>query len=153
MSEIPSQVWHTLTVNIQGPYPTGDYILVLIDYQSCYPVIVLLKTVTTKTILNSLLKTFSLFRFPRCITSDNRPQFILADFIAFLKQYNISHLRVTPYWPAANGEVERMNRTLKKAIQCAHEEGKHWRDELHKFLLFYRTTPHTTGVAHTSSLK
>ena len=124
MSEIPSQVWHTLAVDIQGPYPTGEYILVLIDYRSRYPVIALLKTVTTKTILNSLLKTFSLFGFPSCITSDNRPQFTSVDFTAVLKKHDISHRRVTPYWPAANGEVERMNCTLKKAIQCAHEEGK-----------------------------
>ena len=55
---------------------------------------------------------------------------------------------MTPHWPSANGEVERMNQTIKHAIQCAHHEGKNWRDELQKFLLVYRTTPHTiTGAA------
>jgi hypothetical protein len=55
---------------------------------------------------------------------------------------------VTPYWPAANGEVERMNRTIKRAVQCAVVEGKRWQDAIHDFLLGYRTTPHSmTGVA------
>ena len=54
----------------------------------------------------------------------------------------------TPHWPSANGEVERMNQTLKRAAQCADAEGKNWREELHKFLLTYRTTPHCiTGVS------
>ena len=43
-----------------------------------------------------------------------------------------------------------MNRTIKHAIQCAHHEGKNWRDELQNFLLVYRTTSHTTaGTAPT----
>ena len=55
---------------------------------------------------------------------------------------------MTPHWPSANGEVERMNRTIKHAIQCAHHDGKNWRDEVQNFLLVYRTTPHTiTGAA------
>ena len=55
---------------------------------------------------------------------------------------------VTPYWPSANGEVERFNRTLGRAIKCAHVDGTNWKVELEKFLFQYRTTPHTiTGFA------
>ena len=40
-----------------------------------------------------------------------------------------------------------MNRRLKRAAQCADAEGKNWREQLRKFLLTYRTTPHNiTGV-------
>ena len=69
-------------------------------------------------------------------------------FPLYLQRYAIEHRRVTPHWPIANGEVERMNLTIKRAIQCAHKEGKNWKDELQNFLLDYRTTPHSiTGVA------
>ena len=48
----------------------------------------------------------------------------------------------------ANGEVERQNRSLLKAMRVAHSEGSDWRKELQKFLLGYRSTPHaTTGVS------
>ena len=46
------------------------------------------------------------------------------------------------------GEVERQNRTLLKSLKVAHVENKKWKDELNKFVLAYRTTPHSsTGVS------
>jgi len=33
---------------------------------------------------------------------------------------------------------------LKNLIQTSHVEGKNWKHELNKFLLAYRTIPHTT---------
>ena len=54
----------------------------------------------------------------------------------------------TPLWPRANGEVERQNRSLLKAMTVFQAEGKDWRLELNKFLLAYRSTSHTTtGVS------
>ena len=51
-----------------------------------------------------------------------------------------------PYWPQANSEVERFNRTIEKAIRAAHLEGNNWKEELDVFLMNYRSTPHcTTG--------
>ena len=53
-----------------------------------------------------------------------------------------------PRWAQANGEVERQNRTLLKAMRIAQAEGKNWRKEIRYFLRAYRTTPHsTTGVS------
>ncbi len=60
----------------------------------------------------------------------------------------IKHDKVTPYWPQANGEVERFNKPLEKAIQTAVLEGRVCRQEISCFLLQYRTTPHSkTKVA------
>ena len=59
-----------------------------------------------------------------------------------MDEYGVCHRVVTPYWPSANGEVERFNRVLRKANQTAHVEGRLWLKELDKFLLSYRTTPH-----------
>ena len=148
MSEIPKSCWHTLAVDMQGPYPTGEHILLLIDYRSRYPVATLLKTITSTTVVSSLHKVFTMFGYPKRICTDNGPQFISRQFTAYLESHAIEHRRVTPHWPSANGDVERMKRTIKHAIQCAHHEGKNWRDELQNFLLVYRTTPHTiTGAA------
>lgn len=50
--------------------------------------------------------------------------------------------------PQANGEAESFMKPLVKAGKAAKMEGKNWKDELHGFLLSYRTTPQsTTGVA------
>ena len=84
------------------------------------------------------------------ITSDNGPQFNSSEFKAYLSTHNLEHHMVTPYWPIANGEVERFNRTL--AVKCAHVQAKNWKDELDKFLLKYRSTPHSVTQCTPSNI-
>ena len=43
-----------------------------------------------------------------------------------------------------HGEVKRQNRALLESVRAAHSDGKNWREELNKFLLAYRLTPHST---------
>ena len=102
-----------------------------------------MKTVYNINIIKSLQKTFSLFDYLAKTTTDNGPQFKSSEFKAYLSTHNIEHRMVTPYWPIPSGEVERFNRALGKAIKCAHVQGKNWKDELDKFLLEYRSTPHS----------
>ncbi|MCH2405926.1 MAG: DDE-type integrase/transposase/recombinase [Nitrosopumilus sp.] len=148
MSEIPKSAWHTLAIDIQGPYPTGDFLLVIIDYRSRYPVVCQLKNITTKSITKALRKVFMTFGYPYRITTDNGSNFKSSAFCSYLQAHGIKHRIVTPYWPSANGEVERFNRVLKKQNQTAHVEGLDWREKLQEFLLYYRSTPHTvTGEA------
>ena len=52
--------------------------------------------------------------------------------------------RNTPLWARANGEVERQNRSLLKILRIAQLEKKPWQEELQRFLLAYRSTPHAT---------
>ena len=73
MSDIPKYCWHTLAADIQGPYSTGEYILLLIDYRSRYLVATLLKDVTTPTVIKSLRKIFTMFGYPKRVCTDNGP--------------------------------------------------------------------------------
>ena len=41
---------------------------------------------------------------------------------------------------------------LGKAVKTAHVEGRAWQQELYRFLLQYRTTPHTTTQVPPSEL-
>ena len=69
-------------------------------------------------------------------------------FEDFLAKHGIQHRKSSPLsWPQAKGEVERQNRTLLKSLKAAEAEGKKWKEELDKFLLAYRITPHrSTGT-------
>lgn len=72
---------------------------------------------------------------PYQITSDNGPQFKSKLFEDYLTDNCIKHRTITPLHPAANGEVERQNRS------------KDWKKEIRKYMFAYRTTSHsTTGV-------
>ena len=58
----------------------------------------------------------------------------------------ITHNRTILSWPQANGQVERINDVIKKAIQCAVIEDHNCKHELDTFLLSYVNTSHcTTG--------
>ncbi|KAL8610172.1 hypothetical protein ACOMHN_005946 [Nucella lapillus] len=103
-----------------------------------------MRTVTSQKVLRELEKIFATHGLPKSVTTDNGPQFISEDFERYMMENDINHRPVTPLWPSANGEVERQNRTLLKAMKIAQSKGQDWKEELPKFLLAYRSTPHTT---------
>jgi len=88
------------------------------------------------------MKTFTLFSYPERSITDNGKQFISDEFEAFAQTPQHYPQRVTPYWPQANGEVERFNANIGKVLRYAEAENKNLRKELDDFLLMYRSTPH-----------
>ena len=68
-----------------------------------------------------------------------------------LKNNGITHSRTIPLQSQANGQVQRINPLVKKAIQAVINEGCNWKHKLDAFLLSYRDTPHCmTGETHLS---
>ena len=131
-----------------GPLPSGEYVLVVVDYCSRYFEVDILKSVTSATIIGSLERTFCTHGLPQSLKTDNGPQFTSEEFGTFFKTNSIQHRTSTPLWPQANGEVERQNRSLFKTLKIAQAEKKDLKVEMRKFLTAYRTTPHSsTGVS------
>lgn len=145
---LPAEPWQHVCVDLCGPFPSGETVLVVIDYYSRWPEVAVLHKTTTAHIIHCLNVIFSRHGYPETIKSDNGPQFISNEFDQYLREINVKHRKVTPYWPQANGEVERFNRVLLKVCKTAKAEGKDWKKEIPKFLLQYRSTNHqTTGVS------
>ncbi len=148
MTKIPDGSWIMVGCDLCGPFPSGESLLVCVDYYSRYPEVEIVHNVKTSVINNRLRKMFCRYGAPESLVTDNGPQFTSAEFKSLMQEFDVKHRRVTPYHPIANGEVERFNRSLKKCIQTAISEGMDWRVVLHNFLLNYRSTPHsTTGVS------
>nr|XP_039264197.1 uncharacterized protein K02A2.6-like [Styela clava] len=144
----PSGPWIDCCADVLGPLPSGDNILVIVDYYSRFYEIVIVRSTTSKKIIEALSTIFSRYGIPLTLRTDNAPQLVSNEFKSFLDEHGVQHKSTTPLWPQANGEVERQNRSLMKAIRIAQVEGKDWKSELNKFLLAYRSTPHTTtGVS------
>lgn len=140
-TKFPDAPWQDLAIDILGPVPTGESLLVVVDYFSRYFEVVIMNTVTTERIKKGLEPIFARHGLPISITSDNGSQFVSEEFQNYLTENGIEHRTVTPLYPQANGEVERQNRTLLKAMKITHSKGQNWKDELPKFLLAYRSTP------------
>ena len=56
--------------------------------------------------------------------TDNGSNLVSKEMEDSLSELGIEHRYTTPLWPRANGEVERQNRSLLKAIRESHAKGK-----------------------------
>ena len=98
--------------DLMGPFPTGDYLLVVVDYKSRFFEVAVTKSVTSSKIISCLEKMFATHGFPLSIKIDNGAHLRASDeFETYLRENNIEHRTSTPLWPHANGEVERQNRS------------------------------------------
>lgn len=74
--------------------------------------------------------------------------FCSSRFASLMAEYGIEHRRASPLHPRANGEVERVNRSINKVVKTAIAEGRNWRFALDDCLLAYSNTPlSVTGTA------
>ena len=54
---------------------------------------------------------------PIRLLSDNRHEFTAREFEEVLNKYEIQHICSSPYKPASNGAVERVNRTITNLVR------------------------------------
>jgi transposase InsO family protein len=113
-----------------------------------FPGAIPLKKVDTASTAEALLKVFSAYGTPSCIVHDNGSNFTSELMTNILKSLNISQIRVSPYHPQANGMIERLNGTLKKAIKKAGATESTWDRWLHFVLHAVRITNHA-ATGHT----
>lgn len=77
---------------------------------------------------------------PRII-SDNGPQFIAKDFKEFIRVYNLTHVRTSPYYPQSNGKLERWHGSIKQ--ECIRPSCPATKEEAEKrvarYVLHYNT--------------
>ena len=146
MSKLPSHAWTDLSVDFLTPgLPTGEYLLVVVDEYSRYPITEFVKSTCFKDTQKALRKIFAVFGFPQQIKTDNGPPFNGSEWTDFMEQCGIHHRKITPLWPKANAQAESFNKPLLKAIRAAYVENKCQPEEtLLEFLQAYRATPHAS---------
>ena len=141
MSDHP---WEHVKIDFCGPFPSGHYLLVIIDCYSRFPEVETLKLTSCMQVIPKLDSIFARHGVPTKLTSDNGPPFQSDEFKRYMLHLGIKHHHSIPLWPQGNSEVEAFNKPLEKAIRAAHVENRPWQQEVYKFLLSYRSTPHST---------
>lgn len=141
---LPDGPWQDVAIDLLGPLPSNHSILVVVDYYSRYYEYDVLTSTTTEKIIDSLESIFSRHGLPVTCKSDNGPQFRSDLFREYCENNGIKHVRTTPKWAQANGEVERQNSSLMKRIKIAQAEGLDWKCELKKYVTVYRSIAHAT---------
>ena len=98
-------------------------------------------------VIPKLDKIFAVHGIPNVIISDNGPPFNGIDYKRYLETLGITPKFSTPLWPQGNAQAERFMKCLGKVLQTAKMQNRPRKQELSRFLLQYRTTPHSsTGV-------
>ena len=141
---LPETPWSEVAVDFVGPFPTGEYLLVVIDEYSRYPEVEVITSTSARSTIPKLDAIFARQGVPDVLKSDNGPPFNGEEFAKFAKHLGFKHRKITPYWPRANGEAERFMKTIQKAIRAARVEGQNWKQAMFQFLRQYRATPHST---------
>ena len=145
---LPERAWQEIAVDLLGPLPTGEHLRVVVDYFSRWMEVDVLRSTTSAAVIKCLDSHFARYGVPAGLRTDNGSNLVSSEMEKYLEEMGIVHHCNTPLWPRANGEVERQNCSLLKAMRVSQAEGKDWRLELNKFLLAYRSTSHTTtGVS------
>ena len=139
---LPQGPWSEIAVDLLE-IPKKGHLLVVVDYHSKWPEIAFLTKTDAGTVIKCLESMFRTHGLPETLRSDNGPSFASREFEGFLEYLAIDHKKGIPYCPQSNGEVERLNNTLLKAIRIAQLQGKDWKREVQDFLFQYRSTPHT----------
>nr|XP_037268801.1 uncharacterized protein K02A2.6-like [Rhipicephalus microplus] len=147
----PERPWQKLGLDIVGPLEhaphNSQFAITLVDYHSKWPEIYFCSEVATSTVKDFLTSVFAREGYPEEIVCDNGPQFTSREFVTFLQNRAIKLSHSSVYYPQANGQVERFNRTLKNFIQVSLLERRPIRQAVTDYLSIYRCTPQaTTGV-------
>ena len=144
----PEGAWEKVAIDVVGPFDKAPidcrFAITLIDYHSKWPKLTFVPHVTSRTVIQFLSAVFSREGDPKELVSDNGSQFVSREFETFLCDRGIVHRKSSVYYPRANGEIERFNRSLKDSLQTASLEGKPWKEFTREFLHVYRATPHST---------
>lgn len=125
-------------------------ILVMIDHFTRYAWAVPTQDQTAETTAHAMWSSvIQVFGCPARFHSDQGANFESSLVQQLCQLYGASKSRTTPYHPAGNGTVERMNQTLLNMLRSLEAERQHrWPEYLPELLAAYNNTVHSsTGYA------
>jgi transposase InsO family protein len=137
-------------VDIVGPLPRSHrgnvYLLTMQDAFTKWPEAVPIRNQRAPTVARAILDRWvSCHGCPRALHSDQGRNFESKVVKELCQLMRIRKTRTTAYHPAGNGQVERLNQTLKAVLKCCLAEdagGRDWEDFVQPALMAYRSSVH-----------
>lgn len=112
--------FHTLHLDHVGPFVRSKgkntQILVMVDGFTKFCILEPVRDTKTKWVIKALEQLFSLFGVPSRIISDRGTAFTSHRFGAFVRESGVKHILNAVATPRANGQCERVNRTLLSSL-------------------------------------
>ena len=149
-----------LNIDFKGPLPVSSsgnrYLLTIIDEYSRFPFAYACRDTSSKTVTHCLNQLFAIFGMSDMMHNDRAPDFLSEKVKQFLTKRGVATSKTSRYNPKCNGQAEKLNGTLWKAIEVTLQSRKlkssNWEDVLPDALHFIRsplcTTTNTTPHEH-----
>nr|GEV56381.1 reverse transcriptase domain-containing protein [Tanacetum cinerariifolium] len=130
-------------IDFMGPLPSSlgnRYILVAVDYLSKWVEAMVLPTNDACVVVKFLKLLFVRFRTARAIISNCGTHFCNYKFAKVMSKYGVTHRLATAYYPQTSGQVEVLNRSLKRILERTVGENRtSWYKKLEDALWAFRT--------------
>ena len=96
---MPDRPWQEVHIDLCGPFPSGESLLVCEDACTRWPEVAILHSTTPAAIIGHLRKIFAVHGLPEKVVTDNGANLVSEEFENFLAAHAIKRRKVKPYWP------------------------------------------------------
>ena len=121
----------------------NNYIITAIDYATRWLVAKAVKRATEEAVIEFLFSEIYVnYGVPSEILTDRGKAFLGSAVEAFIRKYQIYHLKTTPYHPQTNGMVERVHSLLNHSIRTLSSEKDRWDECLEQAVFGIRIRKH-----------
>lgn len=138
----PEGPWEHLYIDYKTGLPKDHKLFAVVCGFSKFIEYEIMKEATTSNTIAALRKMFTRWGIPRLIHADNGAQFVSTEFRQFCREYGIEFNTGPPYWPRANGPVERINREFGQAIKKAKAGNRDWQVAIADWVQFHHNKEH-----------
>ena len=96
---------------------------VVIDYYSKYIELALLSSLNATNVISHFKSIFSRHGISSQLVSDDGPPFSSFEFANFVKDWEIQHIKSSPYYPRSNGMAESAVKIVKSILRKCQDSG------------------------------
>ena len=100
MSKLPEEAWKNVSIDFCEI--GNEYALVIIDEYSRYPVVEIVSSTSSNSVIPKLDSVFSMLGVPKVVKTDNGPPFNGDKFRQFAEYMGFKHRKISPFWPEAH---------------------------------------------------
>ena len=145
--KVPDKCWDTVAVDLFGPMPDKNHVIVVQDLASRFPAAKLVSSTNNQQVVPALGEIYDNFGNPNTQLSDNGPPFNSKEMEVFAEKRDIELKKTPPLHPQAN-PAETFMKSLGKTMKIAHENKTSKKEALSTLLKNVRDTPQqATGLA------
>ena len=143
---VPSENWSKVAVDLFGPMPSKNHVVVVQDLASRFPAAKLVRSTKASSVIPAITDIYNNFGNPQTQLSDNGPPFNSQAMDTFCHSRNIHMEKIPPLHPSAN-PAETFMKSVGKTMKIAARNKKGEAEALTQLLSNYRDTPHpATGL-------